>query len=270
MFILKKPDPPARKKPMSSPRSTVPALTVGRREHRKHLTRRELMAAGRRLFGEQGLYESRIEDLARNAGIAKGTLYGYFANKEDLMEAVVTAGFSELLGHVDRAVHDAHSPREAISRCIEAHLDFFEANPDLMRIFHQVRGMLKFKLPEGRPLRRVLSHYLDRLGHSLTVTLSPNHTPEAKSALAIVVFGAVSGFASTHAAINGAPPNPAGSRRIVEALTEMVTQYASVEAAHRSAEGGGVDPTTLRTVRRTSVRPQGRKLGRGTRSGAGT
>ena len=255
---------------MSSPRSTIPALTVGRREHRKHLTRRELLAAGRRLFGEQGLYESRIEDLARNAGIAKGTLYGYFASKEKLMEAVVTAGFSELLGHVDRAMHDAHSPRDAIGRCIQAHIEFFDANPDLMRIFHQVRGLLKFKLPEGRPLRRVLSHYLDRLAHSLAVSLSPNQRLDEKSALATVVFGAVSGFTSTHAALNGAPPSSTGSRKIVEALTEMVMHYASAEQALRPSHEESVAPTTIRTVRRTSERPLARKLPRGIRSGAGT
>ena len=44
----------------------------GRREHRKRVTRRELLVAGRKLFGDEGLYESRIEDLTRHAGIAKG------------------------------------------------------------------------------------------------------------------------------------------------------------------------------------------------------
>ncbi|HUK63923.1 MAG TPA: helix-turn-helix domain-containing protein, partial [Dongiaceae bacterium] len=56
-------------------RTVTPGPPSGRREHRKHATRRELLIAGRRLFAERGLYDSRIEDLSRQAGIAKGTLY---------------------------------------------------------------------------------------------------------------------------------------------------------------------------------------------------
>ena len=40
-------------------------------------------------FGEQGLAGARLDDIARRAGIAKGTIYLYFANKEELFQAVV-------------------------------------------------------------------------------------------------------------------------------------------------------------------------------------
>lgn len=40
-------------------------------------------------FGEQGLAGARLDDIARRAGIAKGTIYLYFPNKEELFRAVV-------------------------------------------------------------------------------------------------------------------------------------------------------------------------------------
>ena len=40
-------------------------------------------------FGEQGLAGARLDDIARRAGIAKGTIYLYFANKEELFREVV-------------------------------------------------------------------------------------------------------------------------------------------------------------------------------------
>lgn len=184
-------------------------LEGGRRQHRKNTTRRELLAAGRRLFGEQGLYESRIEDLARYAGIAKGTMYGYFSDKEELIEAVVSAGLSELLGYVDRQAQDARTHAEVLARVAGAHFAFFEENPDLMRIFHQVRGLLKFKRSgEGR-LRRALANYLAGLGHILALHAPPRSSRKRRCfMMATILFGAVSGISSMRASL--ADSGPAG------------------------------------------------------------
>lgn len=190
----------------SSPALQTP-LPPGRREQRKRLTRRELLAAGRKLFSEEGLYESRIEDLARHAGIAKGTLYGYFASKEELMEAVVAAGFSELLGYVHHEAQGSRTHEELLSLVAEAHLAFFEENPDLLRVFHQVRGLLKFDHPEARGLRKIMAGYLAALAHVLA--LRPRATRRGAPndlAAATLLFGAVSGILSTRAALAGALP----------------------------------------------------------------
>lgn len=211
----------------------------GRREHRKHRTRRELLAAGRRLFAEQGLYDSRIEDLARQAGIAKGTLYGYFANKEELIEAVVTSGFGELLAHVHRAAQGATSREEVIARVTEAHLAFFAENPDLMRVFHQVRGLLKFNRPESSALRAVLDGYLAGLTRVLESHRPgpPARASDARS-LAIVLFGAVSGVTSVRASLDGEAVGPAADGRTVRAIVALVSAFEAPGQAGPDASAG--------------------------------
>jgi AcrR family transcriptional regulator len=200
-------------------------LPLGRREHRKHATRRQLLAAGRRLFGEQGLYESRIEDLTRHAGIAKGTIYGYFANKEALIEAVVSSGFHELLGHCHHAAQSGRTHAEVVTRVAEAHVEFFERNPDLMRIFHQMRGLLKFQRPEGRPLRRVLENYLAGLAHVLSLhrrAPASRERPDAGTAAAL--FGAVSGILSVRASVS-VLTSGAARARIIRSVASLVLAY---------------------------------------------
>ena len=49
----------------------------------------QILEAALAEFGEQGLAGARIDDIARRAGIAKGTVYLYFANKEELFQGVV-------------------------------------------------------------------------------------------------------------------------------------------------------------------------------------
>lgn len=229
----------------------------GRREHRKHLTRRDLLAAGRRLFAEKGLYESRIEDLTRHAGIAKGTLYLYFANKEELIEAVVTNGFNELLGQVHRAAQDAASREEAVELVSEAHMAFFEENPDLMRVFHQVRGLLKFDRFESRSLRNVLSKYLTGLAQ--VIALHPAARPQRGVTdldVAQLLFGAVSGIASVRASMAGRPQDRGSTRATLRALVGLVQGFEApargVNPANGAAAGRGVRERVGRVPRRRS------------------
>ncbi len=59
---------------------------------RKEARPAELLAAALKLFVEKGFAATRLEDVAGAAGVSKGTLYLYYASKEDLFKAVVRAG----------------------------------------------------------------------------------------------------------------------------------------------------------------------------------
>src|ERR1043165_8587153 len=50
---------------------------------------RQILAAALEVFGEHGLAGARLEDIAKRAGLSKGTIYLYFPNKEDLFREVV-------------------------------------------------------------------------------------------------------------------------------------------------------------------------------------
>ena len=56
-----------------------------RPEHRPH----QIIAAALEAFGECGLAKARLDDIAKRAGVSKGTIYLYFPNKEELFREVV-------------------------------------------------------------------------------------------------------------------------------------------------------------------------------------
>ena len=60
-----------------------------RRERRKEARPGELLAAALALFVEKGYAATKSEEVARRAGVSKGTLFLYFASKEELFKAVV-------------------------------------------------------------------------------------------------------------------------------------------------------------------------------------
>jgi len=73
--------------------------TPPRRQRRKDARPSEIIEAAIEIFGERGFGAARLEDVARRAGVAKGTVFVYFSTKEDLFRAVAQ---SVLSSHLDR------------------------------------------------------------------------------------------------------------------------------------------------------------------------
>jgi AcrR family transcriptional regulator len=69
---------------------------------RKEARPAELLAAALELFVERGYAATRLEDVAKRAGVSKGTVYLYFPGKEDLFKAVVREGLVPLLERGER------------------------------------------------------------------------------------------------------------------------------------------------------------------------
>lgn len=71
---------------------------------------RQILEAALAVFGEQGLAGARIDDIAERAGISKGTVYLYFASKDDLFREVLRDTFAEML-EIASAVEDTASAK---------------------------------------------------------------------------------------------------------------------------------------------------------------
>jgi TetR/AcrR family transcriptional regulator len=81
---------------MSNPLSlcSIAATVRAKRERRKDARPGELLAAALDLFVEKGFSGTRAEEVAKRAGVSKGTLFLYFSSKEELFKAVVRDSIS--------------------------------------------------------------------------------------------------------------------------------------------------------------------------------
>lgn len=75
----------------------MPSLSTPTRQRRKDARPQELLDAALQLFVEKGFSATRSEEVAARAGVSKGTLYLYFASKEELFKAVVRGNISALI-----------------------------------------------------------------------------------------------------------------------------------------------------------------------------
>lgn len=82
------------------------AQTAPARRRRKEVRPAEITDAAFAAFCEHGYAATRLDDVARRAGIAKGTIYLYFDNKIALFEAVMESKLTETIGAVEALVDD--------------------------------------------------------------------------------------------------------------------------------------------------------------------
>ena len=77
---------------------------------RGEATRQKLLSAAEEAFGNTGFFRASISDITRGAGVAQGTFYLYFKNKEDVL--------AELVRHMGRELRRmlAHSIPPGLSR----------------------------------------------------------------------------------------------------------------------------------------------------------
>ena len=73
---------------------------------RKEARPAELLSAALGLFVERGYAATRLDDVAKRAGVSKGTVYLYFPGKEDLFKAVVREALVPLLERGEKMVAD--------------------------------------------------------------------------------------------------------------------------------------------------------------------
>jgi AcrR family transcriptional regulator len=92
---------------MSNPNSTH-SITPPRWQRRPEARPEEILDAAQKVFGESGFARAKLDDVARLAGVSKGTLYLYFDSKETLFREMVRAKIVALLAESEALV-EAHS-----------------------------------------------------------------------------------------------------------------------------------------------------------------
>ena len=104
--------------------------------------RLEILAAAQECFGEAGYHETRVDEIARRAGLSKGAIYWHFDGKRELFLAL----FERYL--------------DAFSACRDVARDSPTAELGLRKVFDAVLR----SLPRTRPMLKLTLEYLARAG----------------------------------------------------------------------------------------------------------
>jgi AcrR family transcriptional regulator len=123
----------------------------GGREARSAARREAILAAALDEFSERGFAAARLDDVARRAGVAKGTIYLYFSDKENLFQELVRAMLAPLVGALE-AMGSVDMPLPALA---EHMADLF------VREIYETRrkDVIRLMISEGRRFPKLAEFY---------------------------------------------------------------------------------------------------------------
>ncbi len=104
------------------------AAVTGTRPGRTAVTKQKLFDAALRLVGERGAAGVTVEEIAAEAGVAKGTVYYNFASKDALVDALLRHGVDLLAARL-RVAEEESETAAAMASLVDGMLGFFAEYP---------------------------------------------------------------------------------------------------------------------------------------------
>jgi AcrR family transcriptional regulator len=117
---------------------------ISRRQILPEAERKEMiLAAALEVFSQDGYENSDVEEIARRAGIGKGTIYRHFESKQKLFLGLVDHGYRLLSERMQAIPFGKASFASKLRKGMRSHVDFFIENPRYYRV-------LMLELPDHR------------------------------------------------------------------------------------------------------------------------
>lgn len=132
---------------------------MGQKNNNKY---RKIIAAATKVFAKNGFYKAKVSEIAKEAGIADGTIYIYFKHKDDILIALFEEKMKEVLDNMKKQISLESDPLKKIERFALLHLKLIEDNKDMAEIIQvELRQSSKF-MKDYHNIK--FAQYLDLIG----------------------------------------------------------------------------------------------------------
>ncbi len=180
--------------------------------------RERILRAAIKVFARKGFHATRVNEIAKAAGVADGTIYLYFKNKDDVLVCIFEDRITRLLEVLRRELERSPSFEERMRRIVGLQLGLLEGQRDLAEVITvNLRQSSKLLKQYATPL---FVEYLEVLASVIADGQREGvvRTDAHPRILARALFGALDGVALTWA-LGGAEPGT---------LTKAAVQITSV------------------------------------------
>jgi TetR/AcrR family transcriptional regulator, fatty acid metabolism regulator protein len=125
----------------------------------------QIIDAAVRVFARNGFYNSRVSDIAREAGIASGTIYLYFKTKDEILVTLFREKMAAFVSALRKEIGGEPDAPAKLRRLVRLHFETLEARPDLAEV-------VQLELRQGQKFFRgasahEISAYFDLIGSVL-------------------------------------------------------------------------------------------------------
>jgi len=119
----------------------------------------QIIEAAVKVIAENGYYASQVSKIAKEAGVADGTIYLYFKNKEDVLVSVFEEKMGQFIEKIAKVTSEQPNAKEKLKSLIQMHFAQLEANHYLAVVTQLELRQSNYTL--RRQINNVLKPYLD-------------------------------------------------------------------------------------------------------------
>ena len=119
----------------------------------------QILEAAVKVFARQGFHQSTVAQIAKEAGVADGTIYLYFKNKDDILVQFFSFRAKQVFERFREAVDGAQNSRDKLRNLVHRHLAEFQRDRD-GAVVYQVETHQNSRLAEAQ-IREMSQMYRD-------------------------------------------------------------------------------------------------------------
>ena len=195
-----------------------------------------IQEAAMRVIARKGMDAATMQEIAEEAGIAKGTIYLYFRDRDELVEKTFERAITDLHKRIDAAL-DAHPTFEQKFRAsLSATLAFFRENREFFRLYSSMRFPVGTPQQQRRQKRTCQPQYqshLDRLAGDLRQAMARGEVREMDAdRLAIFLVEGSNAIVMNRIMSEAPPPEEDDLELIVSAVLDGIAVRKPKRSAH--------------------------------------
>ncbi len=112
---------------------------------KKNDKHQRIIEAATRIFARKGFFQAKVSDIAREAGVADGTIYLYFDNKDDILISLFEDQMKVVLENMIKKLSEETDPVKKLHQFALTHLSLIEKNKSVAEIIQvELRQSSKF------------------------------------------------------------------------------------------------------------------------------
>jgi TetR/AcrR family fatty acid metabolism transcriptional regulator len=104
-----------------------------------------ILRAATKVFAQNGYFNSKVADIASEAGVADGTVYLYFKSKEDILHSIFDRAMEDFIAEGRKQLAELKDAREKLQKIAHLHLNLLSQDRNLAVVFQvELRSSTKF------------------------------------------------------------------------------------------------------------------------------
>lgn len=188
---------------------TFTSRRLQRRRQHQELSRAQLLDAAEEIFARKGYHETTLREVAELAEFSVGSVYSFFANKDDLFLSVFLRRGNEFMPELRDLVAGDGSPLERLHRLVDFEVGFFRKHPHFGRLYLRTSSITRSS-PDSDLDRSLAANFVEAMALQAQLIDEGQEAgqlrPGDPAVLARVLSGMVAAYQSMDPAVVSGDP----------------------------------------------------------------